>query len=94
MVEVSRWHNFSPAMKNHRAPQGLKEKEKEGGKKGREKKKKKKTLSKLVLALSLVCLLKLYHQQTRTYEQPDSLECVLNCVWSLWLPFCISLCLR
>lgn len=56
MVQVSRWHNFSPAMKNHRAPQGLKEKE-EG------KKKKKKTLSKLVLALSLVYLLKLYHQQ-------------------------------
>lgn len=65
MVQVSRWHNFSPAMKNHRAPQGLKEKEEEGEKKG---KKKKKTLSKLVLALSLVYLLKLYHQQTRTWE--------------------------
>lgn len=57
MVQVSRWHNFSPAMKNHRAPQGLKEKE-EG------KKKKKKSCQKLVLALSLVHLLKLYHHQT------------------------------
>lgn len=36
MVQVSRWHNFSPAMKNHRAPQGLKEKEEEGKKKKKE----------------------------------------------------------
>lgn len=38
MVQVSRWHNFSPAMKNHRAPQGLKEKEEEAEKKGGKKK--------------------------------------------------------
>lgn len=38
MVQVSRWHNFSPAMKNHRAPQGLKEKEEEAEKTGGEKK--------------------------------------------------------
>lgn len=37
MVQVSRWHNFSPAMKNHRAPQGLKEKEEEGKKRRKKK---------------------------------------------------------
>lgn len=56
MVQVSRWHNFSPAMKkkNHRAPQGLKEKE---GK------------SEAGLGTSLEPLLKLYCQQTLGAEK-------------------------